>query len=179
MIPDRLASPLAVNVSTRLGVEEAALRLRTAMDRDIGVEAKSKSDRRLAGAVLDDRTVELRVFEADWRRRRKSWNVILRGRLEESNGGSAIRGAVEVIDGNQLHLMIQMFRVLAVIPILIAAAVLFSGLGRGSVQIDAVAFGLVIGAASSLGVQLVERSGQQAAASDTGWLLERVDSVFG
>lgn len=63
VIPDRLAGSVPVSMSTRLRVEEAAVRLRAAIDRDKRVETGSRSDRRLDGAVLDDRSIDVRVFE--------------------------------------------------------------------------------------------------------------------
>jgi hypothetical protein len=48
-----------------------------------------------------------------------------------------------------------------------------------SLEMNVVAFALVIGLVSSVGLRSLQRSGEEAAAADSRWLLERVNSALG
>lgn len=176
-IPERLSAPVSVSIGLPWPVPEARKRLKLRVGPDTKWENSKSSDRRIHGAVGDDGAVELRVREADWRRRRKSWKVVFGGRLEPSGDASILSGTLTVDDADSLRLMIAILYAGAAAPIVLACVAVIAGLLSGSMQIGPIAFGISIGAIALVGLRYTQLSGEQAAAADGRWLIDKLGSV--
>ena len=176
-IPTRLNAPVPVLLVLPWPLEEARTRLEAKVGRSRRWETSRRSDRRIDGLVGHDGVVELRVWEADWRRRRKSWNVVFGGRLEPSSEGTTLRGTIGVARADYIRAMMRILRAAAVAPIALAGVTAIAGLLAGSVQFNSVAFGLVVGAASWIGLRFLQEDGERATATDARWLVDRMASL--
>jgi hypothetical protein len=176
-IPTKLSAPVTVSIALPWSIQEARARLEHKLGRNKRWETSGTSDRRIDGLLGDDGAVELRVWEADWRRRRKSWNVVFGGRLESSGEASTLRGTIAVADADNLRFLIRILRVAAVFPFVLAGVAIVVGLLSRSIQMNMVAFGIGIGAVASIGLSYLQRSGERAAAIDARWLLEKVAAL--
>jgi hypothetical protein len=161
-----LSDPVEVTVTSRLSEEEAAARLRDALEHSVSIEsAATRTDRRLVGSMAGNRVV-LSIRDQRVETRRKSWNIEFKGTLDPERSGSELRGSVEIPDRGALRVTMWLFRLAAVVP-----AVLAIGYAAGQSWDLATVAGPILLAVAIVTVVVLatarmERDGETQAAND-------------
>lgn len=163
VIGSRLRAPVLVVVDLKMPVDEAVGHLQRALADRASVElGPAGSDRRLSGEVSAE-TARLTVTDANWRRRRVGWSIEFEGTMEAEPGYGVLSGVVAIEGYKAFHLMMTLFRAVALIPILFAIAAAVGRIGGGTpVLLQNLGFAVIW----VLAVWALETSIQLAAADD-------------
>lgn len=170
----RLRSPMFVEIDSPASASDAAQRLRRAVGErsSIELEGGATSDRRAAGQVSGDE-VRLRVHDADWTRRRKSWNVEFRGEIRAADSRSVLRGRIDIPDRSALRVYMRLARLGVVLVVVVASVVLFRQISEGDRGgLEKAVITVLFAGLAIAGSFWLEASGERNAAEDARLLFE-------
>jgi hypothetical protein len=95
--------------------------------------------------------------------RRKSWNIALDAEIVATANGSVVSGTIDIPDRRALHILMLLFRVAAVIPVILEVGM---SLRSGRVEDGLVGFAVLLVAGGWFVTSRMERDGKVAAAED-------------
>lgn len=160
----RLDGPLEFRVESRLAPGQVTSRIREGLEgrRTIELDPDTKSSRRLAGWTDGTRLVLTAWDDKLWTRR-KSWNIALDAEIVATANGSVVSGTIDIPDRRALHILMLLFRVAAVIPVILEVGM---SLRSGRVEDGLVGFAVLLVAGGWFVTSRMERDGKVAAAED-------------
>ena len=160
----RLDGPLEFRAESRLAPSQVVSRIRDGLEgrQTIELDPEAKSRRRLAGWIEGTR-VFLTAWDDRLWTRRKSWNVELNAKIEAAANGSVVSGTIDIPDRRALHILMLLFRVGAVIPVILEVGM---SLRSGRVEDGLLGFAVLLVAGGWFVTSRMERDGEVAAAED-------------
>jgi hypothetical protein len=160
----RLVGPLEFRVESRLAPEQVTSRIREELEgrQTIELSPDTKSRRRLAGWT-DGTRVFLTAWDDRLPTRRKSWNIELNADIGATTNGSVVSGTIDIPDRRALHILMLLFRVAAVIPVILEVGI---SLRSGRVEDGLAGFAVLLLAGGWFVTSRMERDGEIAAAED-------------
>jgi hypothetical protein len=170
--------PVGVFVSSPLSRDDVLERLREAIESHASIETSpSTSDRRLTGQATTER-ITLAVRDQRLVTRRKSWNIAFDGSVEAGGSGSEVRGEIDVPDRRNLHVMMLLLRLAALLPIAWAIAIAVRNQDGIGASAGTLAFAAVVTLSTLIGSVVLEREGLRSAAADAGALTRFLEGLL-